>query len=85
MCAEPSLQPLDSEHFKYKNTEAGAWLDVANECFWGCRQNDFFDVRVINYFPSISLQCFDLLVLPSHCQPYEHGMSMMRHISFLKM
>ena len=50
---EPTLQPLQGEHLKYKsaNGEVGARLDVAAQNFWGKdNQTAYFDVRVFNPF-----------------------------------
>ena len=55
MSTEPSLQPLDGEHFRCKttNTEVRDRLDVVAEIVWGHdQQNVFFDVRVFNPFAS---------------------------------
>ena len=50
---EPTLQPLQGEHLKYKsaNGEVGARLDVAAQNFWGKdHQTAYFDVRIFNPF-----------------------------------
>ena len=50
---EPTLQPLQGEHLKYKsaNGEIGARLDVAAQNFWGKdHQTAYFDVRIFNPF-----------------------------------
>ena len=50
---EPTLQPLQGEHLKYKsaNAEAGVRLDVAAQNFWGKdQQTAYVDVRVFNSF-----------------------------------
>ncbi|KAL5494242.1 hypothetical protein EMCRGX_G015533 [Ephydatia muelleri] len=53
---EPTLQPLQGEHLKYKsaNGEVGARLDVAAQNFWGKdHQTAYFDVRIFNPFAQI--------------------------------
>ncbi|KAL5500674.1 hypothetical protein EMCRGX_G012268 [Ephydatia muelleri] len=50
---EPTLQPLQGEHLKYKsaNGEVGARLDVAAQNFWGKdHQTAYFDVGIFNPF-----------------------------------
>ena len=51
MCIEPTLQPIDREHFSAAscNTQDGARLDIAANGFWGGRfERTFFDVRIFN-------------------------------------
>ena len=48
---EPTLQPLQGEHLKYKsgNGEVGVRLDVAAQNFWGKdHQTAYFDDRIFN-------------------------------------
>eukprot|EP00731_Ephydatia_muelleri_P005982 Em0003g230a len=50
---EPTLQPLQRKHLKYKsaNGEVGARLDAASQIFWGKdHQTAYFDVRIFNPF-----------------------------------
>ena len=53
---EPTLQPLQGEHLKYKsaNGMVGARLDDAAQNFWGKdHQTAYFDVRIFNPFAQL--------------------------------
>ena len=87
---EPTLQPLQGEHLKYKsaNGEVGARHDVAAQNFWGKdHQTAYFDVRVFNpfaqsYTNSTLSKCYKKHELEKK-REYEERVREIEHGSFL--
>ena len=82
---EPTLQPLQGEHLKYKSANGevhvGARLDVAAQNFWGKdHQTAYFDVR-ISYANSSISKCYRKHELDKK-REYEERVREIEHGSF---